>query len=322
MNLPRCLPALLLAVLLLAAGGAAQRLLYVPDANADQGTCNGVPFQGSSEWRYQMMISAGQLGSVPVRIHDVAFAPCLSGTFTAAQFEMRMAHNPSGRLSATLDGNLAANRTVVYQGAIRWTYATNQWSPIGCSQHFDFNGRDSVIVEIRYAAGQGGATFRRDASLPRAYTYGAGAFNATQAALIETGGGLKVRLTVQDIFLTGSGTGAPGTAYSFVLVSRADPGRAYQMGTALGAGPVSIGSRWLHLSPDALLVASTSNQLPAVFSAYVGLLDGGGTARAALHVPAVPQLTGLTLYTAFVVLDPQAPFGIQEISNTLGFRIP
>ncbi len=305
---------------LAAVGISGQTYAYVTDSQPGQGSCNTIPFKGDAEWRYHVLVTPAQLGSRPLRITDIAFAPCSSGTFTASQFEVRMAHCYSGKLSSYFDNNLSGNAVSVFQGPVTWPYTQNQWSAIGLTTHFDYNAYYSLVVEVRYRGGSGGNTFRRTGVLPRAYQFGAGSFGFGQARYLDTGG-LKMRFTVKDIALTGSGAGAPGTTYTFALLSKADAGRAYQVGTSLGLGPIPLGKRRLHLSPDSLLVASTSNTLPGVFANYAGVLDGSGRGQAKIHIPMIAALKGNTLHTAFVVLDPKAHLGIQEISGTLSFLI-
>ena len=121
--------------------------------------------------------------------------------------------------------------------------------------------------------------------------------------------------------IVGSGSGAPGTAINFILFSPADGGLPYQVGTSLGNGPIPIDTRKLELSPDNLLVASTSGSLPTVFQNYGGLLDSGGNGAAALNIPNIPQLKGLRIYTAFLTLKPSAPSGISNISTSFVFTI-
>ncbi len=134
-------------------------------------------------------------------------------------------------------------------------------------------------------------------------------------------GGLEMRLTIQDLYLTGNRSAAPGTVYSFQLMSRGDGGRAYQMGTSLSTGPIMIGNRPLGLGPDPLLIASTSNTLPGVFGTYTGILSGGGGGQAYLLLPANNQLKGITLHSAFLVLDSNSKFNVKEISGTHTFTI-
>jgi len=121
--------------------------------------------------------------------------------------------------------------------------------------------------------------------------------------------------------LTGSGTGKPGTAIDFTLLSVNDAGLPYQMGSSLGNGPIPIGTRKLGLSPDALLVLSVGGLLPSVFQNYVGLLDKTGAGKAKLDIPNIPALKGVRIYTAFVTLKASAPSGVSNVSNTFLFTI-
>ena len=100
-----------------------------------------------------------------------------------------------------------------------------------------------------------------------------------------------------------------------------DPGRVYQIGSSFGTGPVPIGPRRLCLDLDTLLVISTSEQWPGIFSSYRGMLDGQGQASASIRIPGSPALVGLRIHTAFITLGPAAPFGIRSISNTFSFTI-
>ncbi len=121
--------------------------------------------------------------------------------------------------------------------------------------------------------------------------------------------------------LTGSGPARPGTTISFVLNAPNQPGRSYQLGSSLGNGPIPIDSRRLGLSVDSLLIASTGGTLPSVFAGYAGVLSARGRGGAALHLPPLPALVGLTIYNAFVTLDAQAPSGVGLVSNTWPFMV-
>ncbi len=121
--------------------------------------------------------------------------------------------------------------------------------------------------------------------------------------------------------LTGTGSGAPGTAIDFALASTADAGLPYQMGSSFGNGPIPIDTRKLELSPDDLLVLSTGGTVPSIFEKYAGILDAGGQAKAKLHIPNSSVLKGIKIYTAFITLKATAPSGISGISNTFLFTI-
>lgn len=121
--------------------------------------------------------------------------------------------------------------------------------------------------------------------------------------------------------LTASGSPSPGGTVDFSLDSPGDNGLLYGMGSSLGGGPIPIGQRQLGLSPDDLLVATSMNLLPQVFQGYQGQLDPNGKATARIVIPNLGALRGVRLYTAYLVFDQNAPFGIKTISNTYIFSI-
>jgi len=126
---------------------------------------------------------------------------------------------------------------------------------------------------------------------------------------------------VTATYIQAGGTPRPGSTIALSVVSTIDAGRAYQVGSSLGRGPIRFGQRRIELSPDGLLAVSVSGQWPWVFSGYRGVLDSQGQAKAAINIPNVPALIGLRLHSAFVTLDPAAPSGIRSISNTFTFSV-
>jgi len=121
--------------------------------------------------------------------------------------------------------------------------------------------------------------------------------------------------------IIGSGSGLPGTTINFSLFSPSDAGLPYQVGSSFGNGPIPIDTRKIGLSPDALLALSVGGLLPTIFQGYVGLLDASGNGSAKLNIPAIPQLKGLRVYTAFLTLKASAPSGVSNISNSFLFTI-
>lgn len=61
--------------------------------------------------------------------------------------------------------------------------------------------------------------------------------------------------------------------------------------------------------------------MPWVFDRYAGTIDARGRAQAALHLPNSTAIVGLTVHTAFVTLDPRAPAGIRDISDTESVQV-
>jgi hypothetical protein len=310
----------LATVALLAASSPAQ--VFVPNSNPAVGACNGYPWSIHSEWRFQMHIPAAALGAQPFRITEMGFAPCGSTSFSSPQCEIRMAHLTTSTLSRTFDANLAKDRTVVFSGPLSWTLTASQWSDVGLTAPFDYNGGEDLVVEIRYTSRQGGTSCHTDAAtIHRLYTFGTGAYNTASGVSQIDKHAPNLRFTVITVSLTGSGSPRPGGAIDLGLLSVADPGRPYQVGTALGEGPIPLGSRQIGLSADDLLMVSTLGLLPTVFVNYAGVLDAGGQAKARIDILNDRALIGIRLHSAFVTLDPSAPFGIRSISNTFSFSI-
>jgi len=123
------------------------------------------------------------------------------------------------------------------------------------------------------------------------------------------------------VTLVGTGSGLPGTSITFALGASPDAGLPYRMGSSLGNGPIPIDTRTLGLSPDGLLLLSTTNALPTIFQNYAGVLDAKGNASAKLNIPNLPLLKGTRIYTAFVTLRATAPSGVSNISNSFLFTV-
>ncbi|MBN2489615.1 MAG: SBBP repeat-containing protein, partial [Planctomycetes bacterium] len=121
--------------------------------------------------------------------------------------------------------------------------------------------------------------------------------------------------------LVGGGSPTPGGRVDLSLSSLTDAGLVYQLASSLSNGPILIDTRRIELSPDVLLFLTVMNALPGIFPNYAGVLDAQGQAKAAIHIPNLPSLKGIRIYTAFVTLKASAPSGVASISNTFGFSI-
>ncbi|MBN2490058.1 MAG: hypothetical protein JXQ29_04330, partial [Planctomycetes bacterium] len=137
----------------------------------------------------------------------------------------------------------------------------------------------------------------------------------------SSSGGIRVRLTYVETVLTLTGNPGPGGTVDLHLYSASDAGRPYQAASSLGTGPIVLGTRKIELSPDDLLVVTVGGHLPAVFVDYAGLLDASGQARGQIKIPGDLRLKGVRIHSAFVTLDPAAPFGLGNLSNTATFTI-
>lgn len=127
------------------------------------------------------------------------------------------------------------------------------------------------------------------------------------------------RISFHDVVL--GGTGRVDSTVTLSLHASDSSGLSYQVGSSLGTGPIPIGNRQIGLSADDLLVVTVGDLWPWVFSGYQGVLDAQGDGQAAIHIPNVQALIGLRIHSAFVTLDPTAPWGIRAISDTESFKI-
>lgn len=108
---------------------------------------------------------------------------------------------------------------------------------------------------------------------------------------------------------------ATGINYPLSLASPGDPGRGYILGISTGTSPgIVSGPHVVPLVLDPVLTSILNSTMPSTFMNFIGTLDANGNAAANVAVPASPSIVGLTVYTAFVVLDTSAPGGIASVS--------
>ena len=283
------------SVLLLSlAAVAAADEIYVPANTPSTGRGNTYPFGSTStEWRYQMVYNASLLGGKPFVVTDIAFSPNGTGMFTASAIEVRMSHSTQAT-STTFDSNLPNPVVVLSTTNYTWNTTHQTWSPLGLAGLFHYNGVDRLTVEIRLLgtarSSFQGQCYSEPGHHDRVWAYGTGAWSmATGTAGLQSG--LKTRFTVSTAQIVLAGTGQVGTTVDLNLFAPPDGGKAYQVGTSLGNGPIPIGTRSLGLSPDSLLVVSVSGVLPGLFLHYAGMLDTSGqaVARAGDPQPAGPE---------------------------------
>jgi len=117
------------------------------------------------------------------------------------------------------------------------------------------------------------------------------------------------------------GTARPGNTTPIQALSAADPGRIFVCPFALGTEPglTLPGAPRIPLNPDLLFALSLAGG--AIFQGNIGNLDTGGRATINLALPSQPELSGLELYAALLVVDQQAPFGIKDTSCPLLIRV-
>ncbi len=327
---------LLVLVFVFAAVVAPADEIYIPN-NKVQGGGNVIPFGGvwpassnpKGEFTYQWWIPAASLGGKVGRIRAIAALPRQTATHSAVKAEVKISHNTLANYSTTFAQNLPSPVTLHPEGPWTWNAVKNTWSPfpLPATAGFVYNGTDNLTIQIRlYDSSVTGAPYvdcwdeRLSNNASRIYLYNTGAYTATSGRA-TTNLGLKLRLTLDVVSISGSGAARPGGTVTLSLFSPADPGLPYQTGTSLGKGPIPIGSRKLNLSPDDLLLVSVQGFLPMIFKNYNGLLDAAGKATAQIVIPNLPALVGVRLHSAFLTIKAGAPQNIASISGTYSFTI-
>jgi hypothetical protein len=294
---------------------------YVPDSSPSGG-CNHFPFNAgwsgsNGEWRYQAVFTATQLGSTPFILTGLSWAPCSTGTFAAKKFQIRVAHL-SGAPTNNMDSNLGRSPTIVRnEGPITWQPQNATWSPIPLDCPFAYDGRSSLVVEVRYAGGAVSGGFSgpvvRASVAPRIYAYGTGAYtNATGSN--PSNAAFKVRITHADV-TPSSAAPSIGSTVGLLLDSYPEAGGFYMAASSFGTGPFMLGCWTVKLDADPLFLVTLLNLAPTLFQSYQANLDKAGQAKAAVAIPRLPALVGISIHTAFMV--PTA--GV--ISDTGSFKI-
>jgi len=299
------------ALLLCICACLSSQYIYNPSDTPTAGGSNAWPFNVYTGWRLQFIIHNKVLGTTPLVIQDIAFAPTSTRTFSVPDFQMRMGHTTyvdfgtSGTTKFSVI--LGPTPTEVYKrGKISWACTANTWSDIGLTSPFKYNGRDNICVEIRYnTTTSGGTSIRTDASIPRAYThmsYSNDPFNDPNWHTPIPGEYMapKHRLTAgkQGLVLVADATVSVGKTANIALVNGVG-GEFYQVAASLSTLPLNLGKCTIFLTPDNLFWGSLQIGAP-IFNKYIGILDRSGGASAGLGIPNVPTLVGIVVYHAAV----------------------
>lgn len=105
-----------------------------------------------------------------------------------------------------------------------------------------------------------------------------------------------------------------GTLRSF-LHAPAAPGAMYLAASAARIGSVLLpDGRGVGLAMDSLFYGTLLNAGAPQATGYVGVLDSNGMGTTQLVLPNAPGVQGLSIYTAFLTIDPAASMGIGSIS--------
>lgn len=331
----------------------AQTLIQVPDNQPAVGTCNIFPL-GSATFTYAARVPASYLTGSALRLLDVAFAPCASGTWACPTVQMGIGHVPNPlpvpfnfptfdaagvptNLGNFLDYTPLWNS--VTQGPLSWAYTANAWSPFGFQTgggtSFVWNGVDDIGWFITLQNATGTTSCHRTNTEPfRVYASG-----AYQAATSNGSGasGLKMELTMGSFSpnpatVTAVGTGCGGPAApapalsSNFLPSLGNPAFAVDVSQALPNSAAFLFAS-VGLAPAPIPIGGGCflhlEPLTAQFLISAGLFPLGpvatdllGIATFPLPVPGIPSWAGIHIGVQAAILDGAAPLGF-GVTNAL-----
>lgn len=131
-------------------------------------------------------------------------------------------------------------------------------------------------------------------------------------------GGILYDIGATDTALLPLGRPFVGATRHIQLSAPSQPDAVHVLAASVSAGfgiPLGCGQTF-PLDFDALLLQSIAPS--TIFLDFIGQLDAfGNTTAPAIHVPAIPSLSGSALYLGFMTFDPTAPCGIGVVSDAV-----
>jgi len=305
--------------------------VYHPSDTPTSGACDTFPFSTHTGWRFQFIYRPKPQENIPTMITDIAFAPCVAGTFTAGDFQIRMGHTTYNDFSSSTTRSfnevLGAPTEVYRRGPVSWDMVPGMWCEIGLTTPFQYVGNNyNICVEIRYNATSPGngvvhTVSTLDMAIPRAFAH-SGQCNDpfNQPTWKEAGvGGPKHRFSVGFVM---NGDVETPIGKEDILVFQGGPSNTvYMVAASLGNNPLPLGPSTkpctINLTVDALFYLSIFSG-PPLFNNYVGMLGPTGGGQAKLCVPNIPFLVGIEIYHAAVSYH---PLTIPVCTNTVMTKI-
>jgi hypothetical protein len=130
--------------------------VYVPDTVSNAGICDTVPFGSAittpAGYSYVSRVPATSLDPNRRVIHDIAFATCGTGRWSAPQVRIGIGHVPNPMPSPFTfpvggPGSFLDFKEVV-NGPFAFDASTDTWSPLHLGTNFIWNGVDDIGVYI------------------------------------------------------------------------------------------------------------------------------------------------------------------------------
>ena len=306
--------------LLLSSAAFSQNCFYGPDNDPTTGTVNVGGF-GSGNRKYQMLVHASDLGSLPALISEISFAASGTGIRRHDSLRIRMDHFLGTTLSLTFAQNLTNPITVLDVREHKWHNIADTWNRVGMQRPFLFNGRDNVLIEIE-SMGVTGLTsgMRRDSVRYRITASWTGSVPPPAAASSGSLAAHKIQLCSGLADTWRFGEGCPGSNLQVPNLAYLGTGRIGTVFTAQlsGAAPLVpalllVGfnnATFASLVPlpfDLTGLGAPGCPLYVDFTAVQGTVtDPAGLGQVPTAVPNTPALINLRVYQQFMPLDQAA----------------
>lgn len=272
---------------------------------------------------YQTVLRREQLAGAGA-ITGLAFAPATTGRHFERQLRIRMSHVPSGHtLSTTFATNLPTPVTVLDKWDYSWQTTADQWTEIGLTDEFVYDGVSDVVVEV-FARGNhdtaASGFHRGNGDVPRVSASGFPFSAVPTVATVNDNSGQRVRIAFRcatasehgtscGALLAGhTGSGARGTAFRFDVA-----GAVPNSGAIVALGFVSYSPFGTSLSSYGFPGCFSWNDATAT---VFHLTDAVGAANHTIAAPASSSFDGLHLYGQWFQLDPAQPGGMTASNQT------
>jgi hypothetical protein len=312
---------------LASAAASGQRCAYFPD-NAVTGGSNVIPFGHQSPtdatWsnqKYQTLIPAATLGTIPGLIAELAVVPATSGRRQFRSIKVQLAQTTQTALTTTFATNLGANPTTVLDARdYYWPSTMDTWTRIGFQKSFLFlPAQGNVVVDIEVqGAGMPDTTTAhagcRSTSVVRMYAVG---WTTTPPATgtLSTSAGLRMELCFDTndarafgLGCAGSNTSVPKLAYG----GSAKLGNtlSIDLSAAIASRPVVLLLGITNAAPFPIDLTAAGAPGCRLYTSpdliTVTVTDASGAASIKLPIPNDSGLISLRFYNQFFPIDSQA----------------
>ncbi len=274
--------------------------------------------------KYQTLVKREDLGNAGT-INGLAFSSTSTGRHFNRELVIRMSHVPAGHtMSTTFATNMPTPVTVLDRWDYTWHVNADQWTEIGLSTPFNYNGTSDVVVEIftRGNTVTDGDSFNgfNTGAVERLYAYGF-LFNAVPATgTLGSSAGLRMRVNFNCAVSTEFGTSCGYlNADTFGTPNRGGVAW-YDLYDALPSSGVVLGLGFTPYAPFSQSLNSFGlTGCHSDFSLATSLFKITGTTGFTTHsivVPNDPSFDGLQIHGQWFALDPTQAGGI-TVSNSI-----